>query len=526
MKEEDVIRIAVVGGGVSGLTLCHRLVTQIVGTSAQHKIHISVFDAHEMGGAAQTFNVVLGEQKSIGPGDDSEPFVRVVDLGVNDINISTYLTIREIMESVGFDYEKRMASLENSAVYYPSPVPGSSGDVEIITDDSDLSDGQIAQSSWLDAKKRDLLKLVRLDGIRRIGEKSSSEKYRKSVGIYFKDCIEDPQKMLKETADEYKIPIDWKGWVDLPETLEALRDRVFYPRMSAMYFADAAGPVGSPMEGPFGYYALQESRSSQRRYFKYGAQDWTDHIVAWLEAICADIEDVELRLRKNEKVTKISAENEQVVVSAGGSVEAFDYCVVSLHADAASDVLKEGGHEGRLIETLDRVKYVECTAYAHTDARLMPTDTRCWRTYNVLQRTGGLTMTYYMNRHRNDSANPNYNRVDYPDFFVSLNPVLIPEHVLEIARNCEANQLLPRSSQAFLRGLGESDRALSAKVKFRHNVVNQDCFEAQAYIKTRNEDAQQRILFAGAWTEGVGLHEECALASQKVADLLLSRLPN
>ena len=81
--------------------------------------------------------------------------------------------------------------------------------------------------------------------------------------------------------------------------------------------------------------------------------------------------------------------------------------VMTCHADDAMRAIKQGMSQG-LINVLDKVRYTNSIAVAHTFAGVLAPDRNAWRTYNVLIREGQAihpySMTYVMNRHRNDAA--------------------------------------------------------------------------------------------------------------------------
>lgn len=64
---------------------------------------------------------------------------------------------------------------------------------------------------------------------------------RYTVDDFFDSCIATPAEMLAAAADHLKITIDWQDPA-LPARLERIRRTIYYPRISAMYFADDRGP--------------------------------------------------------------------------------------------------------------------------------------------------------------------------------------------------------------------------------------------------------------------------------------------
>ncbi len=79
------------------------------------------------------------------------------------------------------------------------------------------------------------------------------------------------------------------------------------------------------------------------------------------------------------------------------------------------------------------------------------------------------------------------------------------------------------------------DSALEAKAwtLFKHNVLDANCLEAQAEIERYNQTNARRrfeghqegcpLLFAGGWTRGAGLQEQCLEQSAHLVALLLEK---
>jgi len=193
------------------------------------------------------------------------------------------------------------------------------------------------------------------------------------------------------------------------------------------------------------------------------------------------------------------------------------------------------------------VRYTRSFGVCHTSAERLPPDPNLWRTYNLEVRNPEDTffpyrIDYLVNRHQNDAENPSYDRAGLPQFFVSL-----VDDLNRIPRSKMLDrQLSPLDAPAALtaaapRQAGYRDRlpplesTLESKAwtLFKHNVLDAECLEAQAEIERYNQRiAHQRfeghkdtcpLLFAGGWTRGAGLQEQCLEQSAHIVALLLAR---
>ena len=128
--DTSTLRVAIIGGGVSGLSLAYYL--QKLGGKAAQQIEITLFERKAtLGGNAETVWVDLGNRRQ--PGKPESPYRRWADLGVNDVNLATYHRLRTVLSEIG--ELERMKPLENTESYF------SRDGAIALTDDSDLARG-------------------------------------------------------------------------------------------------------------------------------------------------------------------------------------------------------------------------------------------------------------------------------------------------------------------------------------------------------------------------------------------------
>ena len=251
------LRIAIIGGGVSGLSLAYYL--QKLGSQVPQQIEVTIFERKAtLGGNAETVWVDLGSLRQ--PEKPELPYRRWADLGVNDVNLATYHHLRAILSDIG--ELERMKPLENTESYFTRD-----GTIA-LTDDSDLvrgvSDPAHELSRVEGGNLAPLIDVVHQSAIDLVESRRIMPRY--TVDDFFDSCVATPAEMLAAAADRLKIRIDWQDPA-LPARLERIRRIIYYPRISAMYFADDRGPGGMPLQAPFEYYRIQEGGSPpDRRY--------------------------------------------------------------------------------------------------------------------------------------------------------------------------------------------------------------------------------------------------------------------
>ena len=540
------LSIAIIGGGVSGLSTAYYL--QQAALQAQRPLNITVFEAKSLlGGNADTVVVDLGNYygQSGGP---QQAYVRWADLGVNDANLATYLNMKAIMQQIG--YLQNMKPLQDTACYFaPSGA-------RTLTDDDALtlgvSDPRFALSAADDGRLEPLMQVVHQTALNLLD--SIAPDY--TVADYFDACIASPYTMLSAAAEQLNISIDWND-PGLPQRIAQVRDEIYFPRISAMYFTDPRGPAGMPLQSPFQYYQVQEGGvTPQRCYFDHGAQHWLEALADWMTAQSNALVNVSIRTECPANVYLSGS-----LVLVGGSratAQAYDVCVTGTHADDTlallhwDDAYSDWAEQVAAI--LSAVRYSGGYAVCHTASSRLPPNRNTWRTYNIPMRPASNSLypyeiDYVVNLHQNDPANPQYNQAGLPQYFVSLVDDLnqVPyedmlDRVLDPLRLPPAlRERLPQL-QAAATGSGYRHQARTPHDKlqgkawtwFKHNILDAGCLAAQQAIAGVNSaTAQSRsaglaapaLFFGGGWVYGAGLQEQCLIQSQILCALILGPTP-
>lgn len=117
---------------------------------------------------------------------------------------------------------------------------------------------------------------------------------------------------------------------------------------------------------------------------------------SYVEALQRELGD---RIRLSTPVESIRRFDDRVEVRPrGGEIESFDRVVMATHSDQALRLLDDARAEER--EVLGAIPYQDNDAVLHTDRRFLPRRRRAWASWNYHMDTaspGGVQLTYYMN---------------------------------------------------------------------------------------------------------------------------------
>jgi predicted NAD/FAD-binding protein len=561
-------KIAIVGAGVSGLFTAYEIAKANSSCKDPKNITIDIFEKNnKQGGNAQTVVFSLGKSVGLPNINKSKDYIRWADLGVNDINLAAYTNVKKLMEDIEFhnedwkgekEKEKRLLPLENTETYFSLD-----GDIT-ITDDKELKQGVTDPKHSLShieegflPKWIDILYAAAFDEI-----KDEEKSLNTTCADFFNGCIDHPKERLKIFAEkqpwypEEEAKWQWENdqWIkEAQRRLTLLCDDIFYARISAMYFANETGPENMLLATPFKYYKIQESADGEtpkRRYFKYGAQTWLEFLAKHLEEkITSDSHHCEIKIHY-EFETELSLYDDKITIKKKQDCDIFnnyDRAIITTHANHALDLLNfknnDKEQEAAIAEMLGSISYATSVAVCHTWSGVLPPNRNLWRAYNVIIRKGAAlkpySMTYVCNRHQNDAGNDQYNLFGSPQFFVTLNPQIpIPDNA--ILRKLSEDQIpeelhrhLPQETMSEARALQfKKDKKLDsvatnadvddrAITYFYHNMIDRNCFVAQKNL-VEYHNTQPLLYFAGAWTYGSGLHEECWLQSHDVAQRIIN----
>ncbi len=404
---------------------------------------------------------------SFGKGPQGE-IRRWVDLGVNDFNTAAYNDIMTVMKAIGFEEGVDYRPLEDTTSYY-------TGDGSTFFTDNATPWWGTGMAPTLKASVDDFMSTAGADG--------------------------DNPKYIDYTLEQYIDERSGERKWD-PQ----LGPRVIYPRVNGMYFTSAElGPRRMPFYAVMHYYKIQEGAGgdpARRMYFVGGASHWIQTLTAYM----AKRMGVRLVSGFSAAVAR-EGDGWTVIDSADGARrETADTVVIATHANDGLRLLKTP--PPGVAPIMASIRYETAVSVAHVDARLLPVDQNAWCTYNIVIHEPGAValkpyvINYVCNRHQNDAENPDYNRFGLPMFFLSINP----------------HQPI-RESMVL-----KDDNGTPAFAYLHHNVFDFACMKAQHDIEPLQGAAG--LYFAGGWTHGSGLHEECWQQGMQVAGAILKRFEN
>ncbi len=393
------------------------------------------------------------------------PVERWVDLGVNDFNATAYTEIVKVMNQIGFTFGVDYKPLEDSTSYY-------SADGSLFFTDNE-------KPWWGTGIPADLAKTVAA--------------FMKTAG----NDVNDPKYhtyTLEQYITEKSATLGWDA---------RLGPWVIYPRVNGMYFTSSElGPRKMPFYAVMHYYKIQESAGTakaQRNYFVNGSSHWISALTGYMA------QKMGISMLTNFRATVAQNGAGWTITDANGAPPiAADIVVLATHANDALRLMQD--LPPPVANIMAQITYETAVSVAHVDSRLLPVDYNAWCTYNILIHEPGsaamhpYVINYVANRHQNDAVNPAYDAFGLPQFFVSVNPFLpIPEDMVL-----------------------KDDQGKPAMAYLHHNVFDFPCMQAQAAIDPLQ--GQGNLYYAGGWTHGSGLHEECWQQGIDIAGKILTHI--
>ncbi|GLQ75993.1 NAD(P)-binding protein [Vibrio penaeicida] len=586
----NVTNIAVVGGGTSGLATCYYLLQKLGQKNSdnhQGQYHVHLIEkAAELGGNAHTVVLGLGETSSVdSEGNKIEPktLARWADMGVNDINLSMYSTLKEVMEKTDYYSDENLKPIEDTACFF------SEDNHYLYTDDEHLPINRPMERrfSLTDTDLGTVFTALVAYGTE-MSEDSAKQSTAWNIELhtFFTALIalaEGYPEALK-ASPEFEICVEAYNAIrqqpsladlsgaELAKLIVEMRDNLFYPRVAAMFFTTDKGPQHLPLASPFGYFRYQEGKKKgekfpDRRYFVGGTKKWIEHLTAYLiNGYNNDSENLKLSIHTNVdakfRTTDTGFTIESVVSPLVDKKEEhnklsqinFDAMVSTIHANhALMQVAFNAKHseQGNTLEPiLGRVKYTQSIGIVHTDNSVISSNVNSWRTFNVSIRHGETmlpySITFQENRHQNDWRNPKVKHAPELSYFVTLNPTH-PVNDKFVLRTVDSNKNLeflcgteltelPKSTQDHLAQsnkknlLGREDN--KAIFYFAHNVYDRDAHTSQTEINKYHENLPTNvrengfapIVYAGSWCAEVGLQETCWKQARNAVESLLKTI--
>jgi uncharacterized protein len=202
----------------------------------------------------------------------------------------------------------------------------------------------------------------------------------------------------------------------------------------------------------------------------------------YIDAIVQTLDDVRL----NAPVSTIERKDSEVLVTAQGRTEPFDYVVAACHPDQTLAALEDASAAERAV--LGAITYQANEAILHTDASLLPKRARTWAAWNY-EHSGNAEKSQVCLHYLINKLQP----VPFQQpVIVSLNPVREPHPTTIIKR-----------------------------IAYSHPVFDRAAIAAQQQLASIQGTGN--VWFGGAWA-GYGFHEDGLAAGQQAAQQILQKI--
>lgn len=366
------MKLAIVGSGISGLSVAHAL---------RGQVDITLFEAGDyFGGHTHTVDITLPTANG--------PVSHGVDTGFLVFNERTYPHLIKLLAELGVETAK-------SDMSFSVQVPGALGERDLEWSGTSLNTVFAQRANLFNGRflrmLRDLLRFNALaSGVAKAGTEAS---LMQPLGDFLRsNCFSD------EFRDWYFLPMMGCIWSCSTEQM------LQFPVSTMVRFCHNHG-------------LLQILDRPQWFTIAGGARHYVNKIIARI---------ADKRLRT--PVQRIERDDSGVRIITAGGAERFDKVVVATHSDQALALLREPSMAER--RTLGAISYQRNRAVLHTDASVLPRKQMAWAAWNYERTPGGqhtpnqVCLHYLINKLQPvPFAQP---------VVVSLNPVreIAPEHIL------------------------------------------------------------------------------------------------
>jgi len=410
------MKLAIVGSGISGLAVAHAM---------KHQADITVFEAGDYyGGHTHTVDVTLPSPQGM--------VTHGVDTGFLVFNERTYPNLIKLFTEL--DVETAPSDMSFSV-----KVPGALRGRTLEWSGTDLNSVFAQRSNLVNPKFwRMLLDVLRFNALcTRIANEQRETELQQPLADFLRS-----HNFSEPFRDWYFLPMLGCIWS--------------CPTDQMLQF-----PVATMIRFCHNHGLIQVTDRPQWFSVVGGARNY-------VEKILAGVHDKRL----NTPVRLIERDAMGVRIVTDGHAERFDQVVIATHTDQALRLLREPSAEERSL--LGAIRYQDNHAVLHTDARVLPSNSKTWaawnyeRAANSERESARVCLHYLLNR---------LQRIPFQQaVVVSLNPV-----------------------QAI------DPATIVGEYAYAHPVFDLAAIEAQKRLPLIQ--GQQRTWFAGAWT-GYGFHED------------------
>ena len=318
------MKIAIVGSGISGLAVAHRLKDQA---------EVTLFEAGSyFGGHTHTVDVTLP-----GPGG---PVTHGVDTGFLVFNERTYPHLIALFAELGVETAK-------SDMSFSVQVPGAKSGATLEWSGASLNTVFAQRSNILNPgfirMLRDVLRFNRL-----------------ATDIALRNAETELDQPLSEFLRQHAFSPEFRDWYFLP----MLGCIWSCPTDQMLQF-----PVATMIRFCHNHGLIQVSNRPQWWTVRGGAKHYVDKIVARIED-----------KRLHTPVQNITRDATGVHVTSAGQTERFDKVVLACHSDQSLALLQDASPAERAV--LGAIRYQDNVAVLHTDISVLPGKRLAWAAWN------------------------------------------------------------------------------------------------------------------------------------------------
>ncbi|MDH4449317.1 MAG: FAD-dependent oxidoreductase [Rhodoferax sp.] len=318
------MKIAIVGSGISGLSVAHQL---------RGLADITLLEAGDyFGGHTHTVDITL-------PGRNG-PTTHGVDTGFLVFNERTYPHLIALFAELGVDTAK-------SDMSFSVQVPASPGRRALEWSGSSLNTVFAQRSNLVNPRflrmLRDVLRFNRL-----------------ATDIALRDAEHELMQPLSEFLAQHQLSAEFRDWYFLP----MLGCIWSCPTDQMLQF-----PVATMIRFCHNHGLIQVTHRPQWWTVSGGARHYVEKIVSQI----AD-------KRLNAPVQHIARDAHGVSLTIHGNTERFDTVVLACHSDQSLALLGDASPAER--EVLGAIRYQPNRAVLHTDTRVLPQRRRAWAAWN------------------------------------------------------------------------------------------------------------------------------------------------
>ncbi|CAL5079938.1 unnamed protein product [Urochloa decumbens] len=369
-SRSEMMRVAVVGGGLGGLAAAHEL-------ARSGAARVTVYDKEGHLGGNKTMAV-----------DDGAGGRVPVDLACMVFNPMTSPNMMKWFEGLGVEMEASDMSFSASMRL------GKGGQQGFEWGSRNGLSGVLAQKSNLISPRFWLV-------VREIF------KFKNHALEYLEDHGRNPDH--NETLGQF---IKSHGYSQL------FQDAYLIPMCACIWPSSPQGVLGFPA-----LFVLSFLRDNHLLEL-FGRPQWLTvkgGPGSYVNKVREELESMGCQIKTGCEVNSVSKFNEGYrILGADGSDEMYDRIIFGLHAPDALKVLgAEATHEE--LRVLGAFQYIYSDVYFHCDESLMPRNSYAWSARNFLSTSSGVCVTFWLNILQNiESSRP---------FLVTFNPPRVPNHV-------------------------------------------------------------------------------------------------